>query len=227
MLSTTGSLRALLDNLKSKGFLKSRRVEEVMLKVDRAHYCPSDTPYNDAPHSIDYGATISAPHMHAFALEALKDKLVDGAQVLDVGSGSGYLTACLAHMVGPNGVAYGIDHIEQLVEQSKKNLERDNKELLTTGRVKLILADGRVGLPDTGPFDVIHVGATAPELPEQLIGQLKEGGLMVLPVQRGAKQMFEIVEKSANGELVIKKLLEVRYVPLTDVLSQLSGKLPD
>lgn len=109
-----------------------------MLKVDRAHYCPSSSPYTDSPHSINYGATISAPHMHAFALEALIDKLVDGAKVLDVGSGTGYLTACMAHMVGPRGLVYGIDHIKELVDQSHANIIKDDKELLDSGRVKIL-----------------------------------------------------------------------------------------
>lgn len=109
-----------------------------MLKVDRSYYCPSRSPYQDSPYSIGYGATISAPHMHAYALEALKDKLVEGAQVLDVGSGSGYLTACMAHMVGPGGVVYGVDHIKELVSQSEENIRSDCPELLDSGRVKLL-----------------------------------------------------------------------------------------
>lgn len=114
------------------------RIEDAMLRVNRAHYCPSPTPYADTPYSIGHGATISAPHMHAHALMALKDKLVDGARVLDVGSGSGYLTSCIAHMIGPTGVVYGVDHMSELVELSKSNIQNDCKELLESGRVKLI-----------------------------------------------------------------------------------------
>lgn len=109
-----------------------------MLKVDRSHYCPSQQPYNDSPHPIGFGATISAPHMHAHALEVLKDRLVDGASVLDVGSGSGYLTACMAHMVGPRGTVIGVEHIEELVRQSEVNIRRDCPGLLDSGSVKLI-----------------------------------------------------------------------------------------
>lgn len=108
-----------------------------MLKVDRSNYCPSRYPYMDAPYSIGYGATISAPHMHAYALEALKDKLVDGSRALDVGSGSGYLTSCMAHMVGPSGTVFGVEHIKELVKQSEENIRRDCSELLDSGRVKL------------------------------------------------------------------------------------------
>lgn len=69
-----------------------------MLAVDRCFFAPRD-PYVDSPQGIGYGVTISAPHMHAHALEVLKDHLKVGCRVLDVGSGSGYLTACMAMMV--------------------------------------------------------------------------------------------------------------------------------
>ena len=92
-----------------------------MTNTDRRHYCPHN-PYQDSPQSIGYAATISAPHMHAHALEQLKDHLFPGAQVLDVGSGSGYLTTCMAHMVGPTGCVVGIDHMKELVDMSQKNL---------------------------------------------------------------------------------------------------------
>jgi protein-L-isoaspartate(D-aspartate) O-methyltransferase len=194
------------------------------LEVDRACYCPSNQPYVDSPCPIGYGATISAPHMHAHALELLKDRLVDGAKVLDVGSGSGYLTACLAHMVGPNGKVYGVEHIEELVEQSKENIKRDCPALLESRRVTILHADGRVGLGEYSPFDVIHVGASARELPQMLVEQLKEGGRMVIPVEYPTgEQVFECVDKH-EGEARRKKLFGVVYVPLTNADSQLSRR---
>lgn len=88
----------LVNNLYKKGIIKSQRVFDVLLATDRGHYIKY-FPYMDSPQSIGYKATISAPHMHAHALELLKDQLVEGAKALDVGSGSGYLTACFARMV--------------------------------------------------------------------------------------------------------------------------------
>lgn len=70
--------------------------------VDRGNYCKNH-PYMDAPQSIGYDVTISAPHMHAYALELLKDHLIPSGKALDVGSGSGYLTACMAIMMGETG----------------------------------------------------------------------------------------------------------------------------
>lgn len=73
-----------------------------MTTIDRGNYCKNN-PYMDAPQRIGYGVTISAPHMHAHALELLREHLVPGERALDVGSGSGYLTACMAVMLGENG----------------------------------------------------------------------------------------------------------------------------
>jgi len=70
-------------------------------------------------------------------LELLKDQLVEGESALDIGSGSGYLTACMATMLGENGKAVGIDHIPELVEKSLENVKKDNPELLNSQRVIL------------------------------------------------------------------------------------------
>lgn len=80
----------LVTQLKNGRIIKSDGVEEAMRKVDRGNYC-TNRPYQDSPQYIGYGITISAPHMHAHALEMLKDKLVEGATVLDVGSGEALL----------------------------------------------------------------------------------------------------------------------------------------
>eukprot|EP00494_Astrolonche_serrata_P017373 UN17556 len=96
-----------------------------METIDRALFVPEGfTPYIDSPMPIGYNATISAPHMHATCLELLKDHLQPGMHALDVGSGSGYLTACFAMMVGPEGRAVGIEHIPELIAASTENVER-------------------------------------------------------------------------------------------------------
>lgn len=195
-----------------------------MSRVDRAKYCPAQTPYDDSPFPIGYNATISAPHMHAAALEALEDKLADGSKVLDVGSGSGYLTSCLGHMVAPSGKVFGLEHIEQLVTKSIANVRADCAELLDSGIVNIVQGDGREGLAEQAPFDVIHVGACAGLLPEKLLAQLKVGGRMVLPVVEGADQVFECVDKLPGDKLDIKRLLLVRYVPLTTAKAQLEDR---
>ncbi|CAH1098955.1 unnamed protein product [Psylliodes chrysocephalus] len=162
----------LVRNLRANGIIKSDIVENAMLAVDRGHYSKV-SPYMDAPQGIGYGVTISAPHMHAHALELLKEKLENGTRALDVGSGSGYLTACMALMMGEKGIAVGIDHIAELVDMSLKNVSKSKQSLIQSGRVVLVTGDGRLGYPEYAPYDAIHVGAAAAVLPEALVEQLK------------------------------------------------------
>ncbi len=116
--------------------------------------------------------------MHASAAESLLPFLYPGARVLDVGSGSGYLTHVLSNLVGPNGRVIGVDHIQGLVDLATNNMSRsaEGKEMLRTGQVALVKADGRKGWKEGAPYDAIHVGAAALEAHASLLEQLKAPG---------------------------------------------------
>lgn len=187
------------------------------LQVDRAHYAPS-LPYDDSPQPIGFGATISAPHMHASACESLLPFLHPTARVLDVGSGSGYLTHVLANLVEPDGKVVGVDHIQGLVDLATRNMAKsaDGQRLLDSKRVQFVKADGRLGWPAEGPYDAIHVGAAAAEAHGALVEQLKAPGRMFIPVSEGWMQNIWVIDKKEDGKVEKKKLFAVQYVPLTD-----------
>ncbi|TPX34924.1 hypothetical protein SmJEL517_g02592 [Synchytrium microbalum] len=205
----------LITNMRDNELIKQERVFNAMTKIDRAKYCPA-FPYEDSPQVIGYGATISAPHMHAHALELLLDKLTPGSKVLDVGSGSGYLTSCFAELVGPSGKVVGIDHIDELVEMSQRNIMSDHPEYLEDGRIVLVAGDGRQGYVNESPYDAMHVGAAADGVPQALFDQLKVGGRLIVPVgAMNGHQVLTQFDKKEDGKIEEHELMNVIYVPLT------------
>lgn len=205
----------LVNQLKANGIVKTERIEQTMKSVDRGDFV-SYNPYKDSPQSIDYQATISAPHMHAYALEMLKDHLQEGMTALDVGSGSGYLSVCMSKLIGGKGKVVGIEHIKELVDFSIRNTKKSNDDLLKSGQLEYVLGDGRLGFPSVAPFDAIHVGAAAAEVPQPLLDQLKPGGRLVIPVgPQGGSQHLMRYDKTMEGKIEKTSLMGVMYVPLT------------
>lgn len=213
----------LIDNLQRDQRL-SAAAAVGMRRIDRANFLPSklrDLAYEDRPLPIGHDVTISAPHMHAAAIELLLPQLRPGASVLDVGVGSGYLAAAFAELVGPEGRVVGIDRVPALVQLARENIERHDAELLRS-RVSLALADGWEAslVAAEGPYDAIHVGAAATSLPQELVSQLKPNGRMIIPVgPEGGVQELVQVDVDAEGNARAEALMSVRYVPLVKGLS--------
>lgn len=156
--------------------------------------------------------------MHAHAAQALLPSLQPGAKVLDIGSGSGYLTHVLAELVGPSGRVVGVEHIQSLVSMAEENLgkSKEGKELLQTRRVEFVVADGRKGWERDAPYQAIHVGAAAAEWHDALSEQLAKSGMMFIPVEERGSQYIWMVGKDEDGHVTKKKMFGVQYVPLTD-----------
>jgi len=214
----------MVAKLRRHDILKSERLAEAMRAIDRAQFVLSkNAAYDDSPQLIGYNATISAPHMHAYCLSLLEDHLQPGMKVLDVGSGSGYLTAVMALLVGEKGRSVGVEHIPELAERSIGSIKQTQAApLLESGALSIHVGDGRLGYPELGPYDAIHVGAAASELPQKLVSQLKPGGRMVVPVGSFFQEL-EVIDKKADGSWTRKEAMSVRYVPLTAREAQIAG----
>src|SRR3990167_8450800 len=109
MMTNSQKMAALTAGLVREGVLRNQRTIEVFKSIERADFVPETLPekykYEDSPFPIGYNVTISAPHMHCYALEYMHDKLLSAKRALDVGSGTGYLTLAMAMMMASNSVA--------------------------------------------------------------------------------------------------------------------------
>lgn len=207
----------LVKLLEKRGIIKSTIVSDVMKNVDRGHFIERN-PYDDIDRPFSCNATVEAPHTHARELEYLQPFLKTGNRVLDVGSGSGYLTACMAKFVGEKGCVFGIEHIPNLIILSLECVAKFMPVALANGQIQFIYGNGKNGYKEGAPYDVIHVGAAVTDIPQALINQLKPGGRMILPVG----QVYKVVDKDEDGCVKIKDLMNVTYQPLTDAKTQWS-----
>ncbi len=188
--------------------IRDERVLNAMLTVPRHVFVdPSQqtAAYCDGPMSIGFGQTISQPYVVALMCELLE--LTGDCKVLEIGSGSGYAAAILAHL---SRQVVGIERIPQLAELARQNLVAAN-----IANVDIRCADGSIGCPEEAPFDAILVSAGAPAAPEELQQQLKVGGRMVIPVGSNARlQMLKRIRRLSETTFETDNQGEVAFVPL-------------
>ena len=186
--------------------LKTVRIIEAFRIMDRKDFVPNEyekESYNDYPLPIGYEQTISQPSTVAFMLELLNPRM--GERILDVGSGSGWTTALIAHLVGNTGAVWGVEKIPELVIFGKENISTYN-----FSHAHIEQAGEKLGLSQHAPFDKILVSAESDKIPDELMAQLKIGGVMVIPVKDTVYKIIKISEKEKR----IEKFEGFIFVPL-------------
>ncbi len=162
-----------------------------------------DQAYDDRALPIDCGQTISQPLIVALMTQALK--LDDRCKVLEIGTGSGYQAAVLARLARR---VYSVERYRTLSREAEARFEA-----LRLTNIVTKIGDGTLGWAEQAPFDRIILTASAPERPDTILAQLKDGGIAVAPVDRGTKQV--LVRYVRNGdEIEEKDIMDVRFVPL-------------
>ena len=208
-----------MEDLVKEGLLKDPNIARAMKRVPREEFLPADAKsyaYVDSPIPIGYGQTTSALHMTALFCEYSRRKL--GQSVLEVGGGCGYMSCVYAEVVAPSestraswGHVWSAEIVKELYELGKANVDR----LGFGDRVTFLGADASEGLDIQEKFDVIIVTSAAPEIPAELTGQLKDEGVLLIPVG-GARFYQELirVKRKRDGSLSNENLGGVAFVPM-------------
>jgi len=194
--------------IKPRGVV-SDTVLRAMRSVSRDLFVPEsyrNLAFSDCPLPISSGQTISQPYMVAAMTEMLE--IDETSKVLEIGTGSGYQTAVLAEIAAE---VYTVEIIEGLGATARTLLDKLGYE-----NIHYRIGDGYYGWPEKGPFDAIIVTAAPEEVPHPLSAQLVPGGRMVIPVGPHAEaQTLEVILKAADGAMLVREVMPVRFVPLT------------
>jgi protein-L-isoaspartate(D-aspartate) O-methyltransferase len=199
--------RKMVENqIRSRG-IRDHRVLRAMMEVPREDFVPAEArilAYRDEPIPIGAGQTISQPYMTALMAEVLE--LEGRESVLEVGAGCGYAAAILGELAARVAT---VEIVPALAQMAKENLRRTGRG----GNVKVVLGDGSWGYRQDAPYDAISVAAGAPDIPQSLLDQLKDPGILVIPVGDRLDQELRVVRKR-DGEIDTRVATLCRFVPL-------------
>ena len=201
----TGARRRLLDTLREKG-IRDLAVLRAFDLTPRHAFVPTGVrhrAYEDSSLPIGSGQTISQPSIHARYLETLG--FTGHERVLEIGTGSGYQTVLLSHLVAQ---VFTIERIPALYTMARDAIARAGAR-----NVSMLLGDGTVGWREYAPYDAILVSAGGPSIPQPLVEQLVEGGRMLVPVGPLEEQTLTLVTRR-GATVETKAVAPVRFVPL-------------
>ncbi len=203
----------LINNLIKEGYLRTDLIIDAFSEINRVEFLPQDLEGEfmaDVALPIGYGQTISQPRTVATMLELLDPKR--GQNILDIGSGSGWITALLCYIVGREGQITAVERIGELMEWGKNNVAKYDNYIKedNEGIAQFYLADGKNGFLENSPYDRIIVNASAISIPEELKKQLKIGGKMVIPV----KNSLVYLEKKDENNFYKEEYPGYNFVPL-------------
>lgn len=197
----------LLEHLKNKGF--SEAIINAFSEVKRENFVPENLKnlaYEDTALPIGEGQTISQPYTIAVMFDILN--LKKGQKILEIGSGCGYVLALISGIVGEKGKVYGVEIIKNLAEKSIQNLKDYNN-------IKICNTNGKEGLEEAAPFDRILISAGCEKIPDKILHQLKDKGILVAPVGSRESQSLVAVQRKKD-EFDIKRQIPgfifVRFV---------------
>jgi len=183
------------------------KLYEFFTRLDRSLFLEDESKSfadYDGPLPIGYGQTISQPSLVVYMTKMLYVESCSG--VLEIGTGSGYQTAFLAHF---GGRVYTVERIAALSGKARKRLKS-----LGYSNIEYKVGDGSKGWKENAPYDRIIVTAAAHHLPSALLDQLVPGGIMIVPAGAGEVQTLLKIDKGIDGAIVETPLLKVRFVDL-------------
>lgn len=183
--------RQLIETIADRG-ITDLEVLRVFDLVPRHLFVPDGVQhraYEDAPVPIGFGQTASQPSLQALYLQILKLQPTD--KVLEIGTGSGYQTALLAHLAGH---VYSVERIRELSARARTVLDS-----MRFSNIALLVGDGTIGWSRYAPYDAILVGAASPGVPQALLDQLAMGGRMLIPIGDRNEQVLTLFEKTEDG----------------------------
>jgi protein-L-isoaspartate(D-aspartate) O-methyltransferase len=201
-----GYRRKLIEDIRARG-VDDLETLQLFDMIPRHLFLPEGVwprAYEDAPVPIGFGQTASQPSLQAYYLSLLKPRFDE--KVLEIGTGSGYMTALLSLMADR---VYSVERVRELSQRARKALDT-----MAVRNVALLVGDGTIGWRKYQPFDVIVVSAASPSIPAALAEQLGDGGRMLIPV--GSKETQELVLVQKVGFVVTQEVVkgECTFVPL-------------